>query len=67
MRNAAVDVPDYFIRADFAAGGAMQIGHGCFRDRQAFELLLRDRVCNGPHVALNFLLRESSHCLGSLF
>jgi hypothetical protein len=67
MRNAAVDIPDYFVRANFAAGGSMQIGNGCFRNRQAFKLLLRDHVGDGPHVALNLLLRESCHCIGSLF
>jgi hypothetical protein len=60
-----VDVPDYFIRVDFASRGAMKIGNGRIRNRKAFKFLLSDRMGNGPHVALNFLLRDRSQCRGA--
>jgi hypothetical protein len=67
MLEAAVDVPDHFVRVDFTSRCAVQIGNGGIRHLQAFKLLLCDSMRNGPHIAQDVPFGRRGHVARLLF
>ena len=61
MLEAAADVADHFVRVDFTSRCAVQIGNGGIRHPKTFKLLVRDRMSNGPHIALNLPFIRRGH------